>query len=104
MSIFASHYLIIYAHTREKMRAHTRKTMKHEQENMKELLKKKYLSPLIESYDMVGTKILDGSNTGADMTDVNNDGTGGNPPEEGNEAKFRSHFGFSHFYENGYDE
>lgn len=88
------------------MRAHTRKTMKHEQENMKELLKKKYLSPLIESYDMVGENLLgvskdpgvdaggfipgEGENTG------NGGGLGG---EESSGSRFRGSF-----YSNGYEE
>lgn len=78
---------------------HTRKTMKHEQENMKELLKKKYFSPLIESYDMVGEKILDGS---IKATNPNYNGDGNNIDDDA--AKYRPHFGLSHFYENGYDE
>lgn len=80
------------------MRAHTRKTMKHEQENMKELLKKKYFSPLIESYDMVGEKILDGSNDKVSGPGFTPGGGVGNERD----AKLRNPFGYS-YYDDGYE-
>lgn len=84
------------------MRAHTRKTMKHEQENMKELLKKKYFSPLIESYDMVGENLLGGPSQGAGAggftPDPGTPSTNPNNPSE--DAKHR----FSGSFYNGFNE